>query len=64
MTKSVALLDDSGQMKITVGTQRPKDGSNWLDTGGHKQGHLMFRWMFTEIDELPRVEVVKTVSTS
>jgi len=58
-TKNDARLDENGQMKITVGTQRPADDSNWLDTRGHKQGHLLFRWMFTEIGTLPSVELVK-----
>jgi hypothetical protein len=59
LTKSDALLDDKGQMKITVGKQRPEDGSNWLDTRGHRQGHLLFRWMFTELDDMPQVAVIK-----
>lgn len=58
-TKNDVVLDENSHFKITVGTQQPTDGSNWLDTRGHKQGHLLFRWMFTKIDELPSVEVVR-----
>lgn len=59
LTKQAAILDSNGQMKITVGRQQPADGSDWLDTRGHRQGHLLFRWMFTDLDEIPTVEVIE-----
>lgn len=58
-TKSAAKLDGSGNMNISVGAKAPSEDANWLDTRGHKQGHLLFRWMFSDIDEMPHIEVVK-----
>lgn len=59
LTKSDVSLQGNGEFKITIGSRRPADGSDWLDTRGHRQGHLMFRWMFTEVESLPAVKLVK-----
>ncbi len=37
-------LEDDGTFRILVADRDP-GVANWLDTAGHRQGYVLFRWM-------------------
>jgi hypothetical protein len=41
-----AVRDADGSVRVTIGPDRPVSG-NWLDTGGHPEGLINFRWART-----------------
>lgn len=50
-----AQLEDDGSVTVVIAHQNPGDKyPNWLDTTGHDQGGMLWRWV--EADEHPPVE--------
>ena len=57
---NTAQADDKGNITIVVAHQNPGDAyPNWIDTAGHNQGGMLFRWI--EAQEFPPIgtKVVK-----
>ena len=53
-----ATLHDDGSVTIVVSEQDPGT-CNWLETAGHREGHMAIRWQLTEgLLPLPECEVV------
>jgi hypothetical protein len=53
-----ARVDDDGKMRFILSRQDPGI-QNWLSTGPRTEGFLMFRWIWSETNPLPRIRVVK-----
>jgi hypothetical protein len=52
-----ARLDKDGKARIVVAHRDPGI-QNWLDTGGHPEGMLQYRWVFTKTNPHPTVKIV------
>ncbi|MFM7061689.1 MAG: DUF1214 domain-containing protein [Actinomycetes bacterium] len=52
-----AVLEPDGRFRILVADRDP-GVPNWLDTAGHHQGYVMFRWLRSEIEH-PQCRVVR-----
>lgn len=52
-----AVLEPDGTFRILVAGRDP-GGPNWLDTAGHGEGYVMFRWLRAEADVRPDCRVV------
>ena len=52
-----ARLDRDKKARIVVAHRDP-GVQNWLDTGGHPEGMLQYRWVFTKTNPHPRVKLV------
>ena len=52
-----ARLDRDGQARIVIAHQDP-GLQNWLDTGGHPEGMLQYRWVFTQDNPATRARIV------
>ena len=50
-------LDRDGKARIVV-THRDPGIQNWLDTGQHAEGMLQYRWIFTQNNPAPSVQIV------
>ncbi len=37
-------LDANGMATVVISTTRPEGAGNWLETQGHRQGSIVFRW--------------------
>ena len=51
-------IDPDGRFRLALATGDPGI-ANWLDTGGHHQGLMTFRWFWPESDPTPTTKVVK-----
>lgn len=59
LTCRQAALHDDGSVSIVV-SERDPGTRNWLETAGHRQGHMAVRWQLTEGQlPLPECKVVK-----
>lgn len=57
-------LDDDGRFRVVIAHADP-GVPNWLDTAGHRTGHMYWRFMLAEEDpETPVCRVVKLVDVS
>ncbi|HXQ62943.1 MAG TPA: hypothetical protein VN796_11460 [Acidimicrobiales bacterium] len=54
-----AVLDDDGVFRA-VATGRDPGVANWLDTAGHRQGAMIFRWLRAAHAPVPATTVLKT----
>jgi len=52
-----AIAEDDGVVRMVVAHEDP-GVPNWLDTGGHREGHLALRWVEAEHHPVPKAEVV------
>jgi hypothetical protein len=52
-----ARLDRDGKARVVVAHRDP-GVQNWLDTGGHPEGMLQYRWIFTKNNPAPSVQIV------
>jgi Protein of unknown function (DUF1254)/Protein of unknown function (DUF1214) len=52
-----ARLDKDGKARIVIAHRDP-GVQNWLDTGGHPEGMLQYRWVFTKTNPHPTVKIV------
>jgi len=52
-----AVLEPDGTFRILVADRDP-GVPNWLDTAGHHQGYVMFRWLRSEVEH-PQCRVVR-----
>ena len=53
-----AELDPDGQVTVVIAHRNPGFG-NWLDTAGHSQGTMLWRWTGADRHPIPRARVVK-----
>ena len=54
-----ATMHDDGSVTIVLSERDPGTG-NWLETAGHREGHMAIRWQLTEGQlPLPECQVVK-----
>jgi hypothetical protein len=53
-----AHLDCDGLFRVVIAHQDP-GVLNWLDSAGHLEGIIQYRWIWTETDPLPKARVVK-----
>ncbi|MBW2426890.1 MAG: DUF1214 domain-containing protein [Deltaproteobacteria bacterium] len=53
-----AHIDGDGRLRMVVAHEDP-GVANWLDTGGHHDGLLTFRWFWPQSDPSPATRVVK-----
>jgi hypothetical protein len=53
-----AHIDGDGRLRMVVAHEDP-GVANWLDTGGHHDGLLTFRWFWPQADPSPATRVVK-----
>jgi hypothetical protein len=53
-----AQIDGDGRLRMVVAHEDP-GVPNWLDTGGHHDGLLTFRWFWPQSDPSPMTRVVK-----
>ena len=58
INKHQAHLEPDGTFSVIVALQNP-GMPNWLDTAGHKEGLVCFRWMLCEENPEPKCKVVK-----
>jgi hypothetical protein len=58
-------LEDDGTFRVIVASRDPSV-KNWLDTDGHREGYVMFRWMQASDVPSPRFQLVKlsTITSS
>lgn len=52
-----ARVDSDGKLRLVVAHRDP-GVQNWLDTSGHPEGMIQYRWIWTQSRPHPRVEVV------
>jgi hypothetical protein len=52
-----AVIDDDGVFRAVV-SRRDPGVANWLDTAGHRQGPMIFRWLRADDAPVPRTRVV------
>jgi hypothetical protein len=52
-----AVIDDDGVFRAVVSRHDP-GVANWLDTAGHRQGPMIFRWLRAQSAPVPTVHVV------
>jgi hypothetical protein len=52
-----ARIDSDGKLRCVVAHRDP-GVQNWLDTSGHPEGMIQYRWIWTESRPHPRVQVV------
>ncbi|MCU1395868.1 MAG: hypothetical protein JWM34_4296 [Ilumatobacteraceae bacterium] len=57
LNNAQALQDDDGLIRITISATDP-GVPNWIDTAGHADGHLIFRWIWAEAAESVAPECV------
>ena len=53
-----AKVDSDGRLRIVVAHEDP-GVPNWLDTAGHREGLLQFRWIWTKDNPQPSLRTVK-----
>jgi hypothetical protein len=53
-----AHVDADGRFRCVIAHQDP-GVPNWLDTAGHREGVIQYRWIWTETNPRPRARVVK-----
>ena len=58
INQAQARVDSDGRLRAVVAHTDP-GVPNWLDTGGHRQGLLTFRWFWPRSDPAPSTRVVK-----
>jgi len=58
VSKHTAKYGDDGSLRIVVAHSDP-GFDNWIDTAGHGQGTMCFRWIRAEAHPQPRTRVVK-----
>jgi hypothetical protein len=51
-------VNADGRVRVALAHEDP-GVPNWLDTGGHREGLLTFRWFWPRSDPSPRTRVVK-----
>jgi hypothetical protein len=59
LNKKQMKLESDGSFKVVVAHRNP-GATNWLDTCGHRQGIVVFRWM--QAEEAPPTPVFRVVS--
>ncbi len=52
-----AVIDDDGVFRAVVSDKDP-GVANWLDTAGHRQGPMIFRWLRAQSAPVPTTRVV------
>ena len=52
-----AVLEPDGSFRVLVADRDP-GAPNWLDTAGHRQGYVMFRWLRSEVEQ-PACRVIR-----
>jgi len=52
-----AVIDDDGVFRVVVSHTDP-GVANWLDTAGHRQGPMIFRWLRAQDAPVPTTRVV------
>jgi len=57
INKSQAVLEPNGLFKVVVAHFDPGI-PNWLDTTGHSEGLVFFRWLFSKEGPVPQCELV------
>jgi hypothetical protein len=57
INKSEIVLEDDGSFRIFVASRDPGE-VNWLDTEGHADGYVMFRWMQAERVDKPTFRTI------
>lgn len=58
LNKSQAFVDEDGVFRAVISKKDP-GVPNWLDTAGHRWGHIQFRWIWFEGKPSPTAKVVK-----
>jgi len=58
VNKHTAVYGDAGSVRIVVAHRDPGD-PNWIDTAGHSQGTMCFRWIRADAHPQPQTRVVK-----
>ncbi|MFQ5418356.1 MAG: DUF1214 domain-containing protein [Myxococcota bacterium] len=58
LNKHTAHYRDDGSVRIVIAHQDP-EVENWIETAGHKQGTMCFRWIRAAEHPQPRTRVVK-----
>ncbi len=58
VNKHTAVYEDDGSVRIVVAHRDP-GVPNWIETAGHNQGTMCFRWIRAEEHPQPRCKVVK-----
>jgi hypothetical protein len=53
-----AVLDSDGKLRFVLAHGRTPH-PNWLDTGGHREGFLTFRWVGEREDDTPLPEIIR-----
>jgi hypothetical protein len=54
-------IDSDGVSRTVVSHADPGGWPNWLSTSGHTTGHMVFRWLMSEEEVLPKTKLVKLV---
>ncbi|MBW2427091.1 MAG: DUF1214 domain-containing protein [Deltaproteobacteria bacterium] len=49
-----AVADEDGRVRTIVSGGDPGGWPNWLDPGGHEIGHMVFRWIGSREEVMPR----------
>ncbi|MBY0399642.1 DUF1254 domain-containing protein, partial [Myxococcota bacterium] len=52
-----ARRDPDGRVRVVIAHRDPGI-QNWLDTGGHPEGMLQYRWIVTQNNPLPKATIV------
>ena len=55
---ATARLNEDGSVTLLVSQQKPRSG-NWIDTAGHNQGTMLWRWTGANEHPVPKTEIVK-----
>lgn len=58
VASAVASASGDGSVLIVVAPDDP-GGANWLDTAGHPEGWVLFRWLLADSVSVPDVRVVR-----
>ena len=53
----ISVLEPDGSFRILVAGRDP-GVANWLDTAGHAEGYVMFRWLRAAAEVRPDCRVV------
>jgi|1186.fasta_scaffold19445_2 hypothetical protein len=57
LTCDGAHIDDDGTVTLVL-SERDPGTANWLETAGHREGHIAIRWQLTEELPVPETQVV------
>jgi hypothetical protein len=61
LNQSQAVREPDGSLRITVAARDP-GVPNWLDTAGHSEGYLLFRWLLSDDEPTPTGKVIPRAS--